>query len=269
MKKKLSSLPVGIFDSGIGGLTVVKEIKKLLPQENIIYLGDTARVPYGTKSSKTVISYSQSNSQFLLSRGIKLIVIACNTASAVAVQSLRWDLEIPVIGVLEPGARKAAESTRNNRVGVIGTPSTIKSNAYKKAIENIKPEIKVYSKSCSLFVPLAEEGWTEGPIAEEIAGKYLNSLSEYNIDTLILGCTHYPLLKTTIGKIVGKDVNLIDSAEETALEVERTLVELKLLRKEDTLPQKQFYLTDTSETFISIAGNFLGEKIRKIEQVDI
>jgi glutamate racemase len=268
MKKKIS-LPIGIFDSGIGGLTVAKEIIKLLPFENIIYLGDTARVPYGTKSSKTVIAYSHSNSKFLLSKGIKLLVIACNTASAVALQSLRWDLEVPVIGVLEPGARKAVKTTVNNTVGVIGTPSTIKSNAYKKAIENINPDIKVYSKSCPLFVPLAEEGWTEDLISELIADKYLSQLTKYNIDTLILGCTHYPLLKTIIEKTVGRDVGLIDSAEETAKEVERTLTNSKLINKENSNPHKQYFLTDTSDTFISIAGNFLGEKIKKVEQVDI
>lgn len=269
MKKNISILPIGIFDSGIGGLTVVKEIKQLLPYENIIYLGDTARVPYGTKSSKTVITYSQSNTKFLLSRGIKILVIACNTASAVAVQSLRWDLEIPVIGVLEPGARKAVESTGNKRVGVIGTPSTIKSGAYKKAIENINPDIKVFSKSCPLFVPLAEEGWTEGTISEEIADKYLSSLSDCGIDTLILGCTHYPLLKATIQKTVGKKVRLIDSAKETAKEVVRTLTENNITNKSNTSAKRQFFLTDISDTFVSIAGNFIGEKIKKVEQVDI
>ncbi|MFQ5788257.1 MAG: glutamate racemase, partial [Thermodesulfobacteriota bacterium] len=177
--------PIGVFDSGIGGLTVLAESLKILPNENFIYLGDTARVPYGTKSSKTVITYSQSNSRFLLSKGIKLLVVACNTASAVALQSLRWDLDIPIIGVIEPGARKAVNITKTGKVGVIGTPSTIRSNAYRKAIENISPEIKVFSKSCPLFVPLAEEGWTDDEIAELTAKKYLDPLKELEIDVLI------------------------------------------------------------------------------------
>ncbi len=266
---KNSSLPIGIFDSGIGGLTVVKEVIRQLPSENIIYLGDTARVPYGTKSSKTVITYSQSNSKFLISKGIKLLVIACNTASAVAIQSLRWDLDISVLGVLEPGARKAVNTTNNNKVGVIGTPSTIKSGAYKKSIENINPDIQVYSQPCPLFVPLAEEGWLDDKISEQIANRYLESLNKSGIDTLILGCTHYPLLKDLIQKVVGEDIKLVDSAEETAQEIKRTLLEINLLNKNKSNSKKEFYLTDTSDTFVSIAGNFLGEKINKLQLIDI
>jgi len=266
---KNTSLPIGIFDSGIGGLTVVKEVIRQLPSENIIYLGDTARVPYGTKSSKTVITYSQSNSKFLISKGIKLLVIACNTASAVAIQSLRWDLDISVLGVLEPGARKAVNTTNNNKVGVIGTPSTIKSGAYKKSIENINPDIQVYSQPCPLFVPLAEEGWLDDKISEQIANRYLESLNKSGIDTLILGCTHYPLLKDLIQKVVGEDIKLVDSAEETAQEIKRTLLEINLLNKNKSNSKKEFYLTDTSDTFVSIAGNFLGEKINKLQLIDI
>jgi glutamate racemase len=268
-KIQINSSPIGVFDSGIGGLTVVREILKRLPNENLIYLGDTARVPYGTKSSRTVIAYSESNARFLISKDIKLLVVACNTASAVALPGLRWDFEIPIIGVIEPGGRKAARITKTGKVGVIGTPSTIKSGAYKKVIENIAPEIKVYSKACPLFVPLAEEGWTDGEIAELTAKKYLESLKESGIDVLILGCTHYPLLKSTIQKIIGDGVTLVDSAEETALEIERILKENNISNEISISAQKEFYLTDVSETFISVAGRFLGEKIERVEQVDI
>jgi len=261
--------PIGVFDSGIGGLTVVREILKKLPNENLIYLGDTARVPYGTKSSRTVITYSQSNAGFLISKGVKLLVVACNTASAVALPSLRWDLEIPIIGVIEPGARKAVRMTKTGKVGVIGTPSTIKSSAYKKAMENIAPEIKVYSEACPLFVPLAEEGWTEGEIAELTAKKYLKPFKESGIDVLILGCTHYPLLKNVIQKVMGDGITLIDSAEETALEIERVLKENDISNKNPSPSQREFYLTDVSETFISVAGRFLGEEIQEVNRIDL
>ncbi len=268
-KSKINLCPIGIFDSGIGGLTVVREILRELPNENIIYLGDTARVPYGTKSSKTVIAYSQSNSSFLVSKEIKLLVVACNTASAVALPSLRWDFEIPIIGVIEPGARKAVRTTQARKVGVIGTPSTIKSNAYKKAIESIAPEIKVYSKACPLFVPIAEEGWTDGEIAQLTANNYLETFKESGIDVLILGCTHYPLLKPIIQKVMGDDVTLVDSAEETALEIMRVLEENAISNKNSSPPQIEFYLTDVSETFISIAARFLGKEIQQVEQIDL
>ncbi|MCI0454446.1 MAG: glutamate racemase [Candidatus Dadabacteria bacterium] len=266
---KSNSSPIGIFDSGIGGLTVVREIFRKLPGENIIYLGDTASVPYGTKSSETVIKYSQINSRFLVSKGIKLLVVACNTASAVSLTGLRWDLEIPVMGVIEPGARKGVRITKTGKVGVIGTPSTIKSGAYKKAMENMAPEIKVYSKACPLLVPLAEEGWTDGEIAQLTARRYLEPLKESGIDVLILGCTHYPLLKSTIQKVIGEDVALVDSAEETALEIERTLKENGISNEGSYSTQREFYLTDVSETFIAIAERFLGEKVERVEQVDI
>lgn len=267
-KFPINSSPLGIFDSGIGGLTVVKEIIRKLPDENIIYLGDTARVPYGTKSSRTVLTYSESNARFLISKGIKLLVVACNTASAVALPSLQWDFHIPVIGVIEPGARRAVRATKTGRVGVIGTPSTIRSDAYKKAIENIAPEIRIHSKACPLFVPLAEEGWTEGEIAELAAKKYLESFKESEVDVLILGCTHYPILKSIIQKVMGDGVTLVDSAEETALEIERVLEENQILNG-DSPSKKEFYLTDVSDTFVGVASRFLGEKIDRVEQVDI
>jgi glutamate racemase len=204
MTQDTNSAPVGVFDSGIGGLTVVREIIKRLPRENIIYLGDTARVPYGTKSSRTVVTYSRHNARFLVSKGIKMLVVACNTSSAVSLPSLSGELYIPVIGVIEPGAKKAAQVTKSKKAGVIGTPSTIKSSAYKKALEAVSPDIEVYSKACPLFVPLAEEGWTAGEVSELIAKEYLIPLKAHDIDVLVLGCTHYPLLKNTIKKVMGQ-----------------------------------------------------------------
>jgi glutamate racemase len=269
MTRDKNSVPIGVFDSGIGGLTVVREIIKMLPREDIIYLGDTARVPYGTKSSRTVVAYSIHNARFLVSKGIKMLVVACNTSSAVSLPSLSGELDIPVIGVIEPGAKKAGAATKSGRVGVIGTPSTIKSSAYKKALEAVSPDIEVYSKACPLFVPLADEGWTEGEISELIAREYLTPLKEHNIDVLVLGCTHYPILKRTIKKVMGGGVTLVDSAEETAKEIERVLKEKNLLNTGDDTPSREYYLTDVSDTFVSVAGRFLGEKIENIEMVDI
>ena len=229
MNKHLNRAPIGVFDSGIGGLTVVRELLGRLPNEDIVYLGDTARVPYGTKSGKTVIKYSHSNADFLVSKDIKFLVVACNTASSVSIPSLNEKLDIPVIGVIEPGARKAAEITKSGRVGVIGTPATIRSSAYTKAINRHSTRIEIYTQACPLFVPLADEGWTEGQITEQIAEHYLGSLKEKDIDVLVLGCTHYPLLKNTIQKVMGDHITLVDSAEETALEINTILSDKKLL----------------------------------------
>ncbi len=270
MTKDKKSAPIGVFDSGIGGLTVVREIIRRLPDEGIIYLGDTARVPYGTKSSRTVIAYSNSNAEFLIEKGIKMLVVACNTASAaVSLPSLCRNFEIPVVGVIEPGAKKAASVTKTKKVGVIGTPSTISSSAYKKALERISPDVTVHSKACPLFVPLADEGLTEGEISELIAEHYLLPFKSSGIDVLVLGCTHYPLLKQTIQKAVGEDITLIDSAEETAKEIEWVLTENNLLNEEKQQALREYYLTDVSDTFVSVAGRFLGERIENIEMVDI
>ena len=269
MKNNIKNAPIGVFDSGIGGLTVVKELIRNLPGEDIVYLGDTARVPYGTKSGRTVIAYSRSNTEFLISKGIKLLVVACNTASSVSIPSLRAEFDIPVLGVIEPGAKKAVEVTNKNKIGVIGTPSTINSGAYTKAIENLNPDIKVISEACPLFVPLADEGWVEGEIVEGIAKEYLNPIKDSGIDVLVLGCTHYPLLKNMIQKIVGDEITLVDSAQETASQIKQILVKKDLLNDSKTPSERDFYLTDVSDTFISVAGRFLGEKIDKIEMVDI
>lgn len=269
-EKKTEENSIGIFDSGIGGLTVVKEIIKHLPDENIIYLGDTARVPYGTKSEQTVIRYAESNSRFLVSRGIKLLIVACNTASAYAIKALESHLEVPVIGVIRPGAKKAFMATRNGKIGVIGTPSTIKSNAYCNELKALDPKVSVYTKACPLFVPLAEEGWFNNNISRSVATEYLSELKNSGIDTLILGCTHYPILKETIASVMGEDVTLVDSAEEISREV------LSVFEKNGTFKRRkngnskrEYYLTDDSETFLSTANNFLGEKIDNIKVVDI
>lgn len=261
--------PIGVFDSGIGGLTVVREIAARLPGEDIIYLGDTARVPYGTKSGRTVVAYSRNNAAFLVSKGVKMVVVACNTSSAVSLPSLTGEFDVPVIGVIEPGARKAAATTKTRRAGVIGTPSTIKSSAYKKALEAASPGITVFTQACPLFVPLAEEGWTEEDITELAAERYLAPMRESGIDVLVLGCTHYPLLKKTIKKTMGDGITLVDSAEETASEIEKVLTERGMLNPQTGPSSRQYYLTDVSDTFVSVAGRFLGEKIEEIEMVDI
>ena len=268
MKNDIKNSPIGVFDSGIGGLTVAKELINTLPGENIIYLGDTARVPYGTKSGRTVIIYSHRNTEFLVSKGIKLLVVACNTASSVSIPSLRDEFDIPVIGVIEPGARKAVSVTKTGKIGVIGTPSTINSNAYKQAIQTLNNDIEVYTKACPLFVPLADEGWVEGDLVEKIVEQYLAEIKQSGIDTLVLGCTHYPLLKNTIQKVMGDEITLVDSAEETASEIKQVLTHNGLLNDNKPKSEREFYLTDVSDTFISVAGRFLGEKIEKIEMVD-
>ncbi len=270
MKKKNNNLAIGIFDSGIGGLTVSREIMNLLCEESVVYLGDTARVPYGTKSARTVRKYVESTSNFLLSKQIKLLVVACNTASAYAIESLKENLEIPVVGVVEPGARKAAEATRNGKIGIIGTQATIKSGSYEKKLKEICSfPIETYSKACPLFVPLAEEGWENDKTAILIAEKYLAGLKNSSIDTLILGCTHYPILKNTIAEVMGEDVTLVDSAEETAKRTEDILRSRGLFREDSKRREVSFYLTDDSETFTSVASRFLGKPLGKAEVVDI
>src|SRR5512141_1760500 len=218
-----SSAPIGVFDSGIGGLTVVRELIRQLPNESIIYFGDTARVPYGPKSPDTVLRYSREITAYLKGQGIKAMVIACNTATAHALDALRAENDLPIIGVIRPGARAAAKATTGGRVGVIGTYGTINSRAYERAIKAEAPETTITSIACPLFVPLAEEGWLETDATSLIAKEYLSEFVDAKVDTLVLGCTHYPLLKTVIGKTVGRDVRLIDSAEETAGETAATL----------------------------------------------
>ena len=275
MKEK--DKPIGIFDSGVGGLTVVKEVIRHLPNESIIYLGDTARVPYGIKSPETVIKYSRQNTNFLKERGIKLLVAACNTSSAVSLSILREETDISVIGVIEPGARAAVRNTKTGNIGVIGTEATIKSGAYEKAINQWSvvsgqwsgKKIEVASKACPMFVPLAEEGWFENEVAEMTAEVYLSDFRGKRIDVLVLGCTHYPLLKKTIQKSVGTGVILIDSAEETAKEIEILLRERGLL-SDGKSRFVDFYVTDNPERFSKVGKAFLGENgLSRLSAVDL
>jgi len=260
---------IGIFDSGIGGLTVLKEIVAALPDENIIYLGDTARVPYGIRSAETVTRYSFENTQFLLSQEIKLLVVACNTASAVSLGAVKKEYPLPVIGVLEPGARAAAAATRTRKVGVIGTEATIASGAYEQAIRKIAPGVEVVSLACPLFVSLAEEGWTDNDVARLVAEKYLSPFRGSGIDTLVLGCTHYPLLKQVISGAVGPGITLIDSATETAKEVAGVLEKLKWRGNGKGKGLRKFYVTDTPARFEKIGKRFLGEPLLSAEQVRV
>jgi glutamate racemase len=260
---------IGIFDSGIGGLTVLKELAAVLPLENTIYLGDTARVPYGIRSAETVTRYSFENTQFLLSQEIKMLVVACNTASAISLDAVKKEFPLPVIGVLEPGARAAAAATRTGKIGIIGTEATIGSGAYEKAIRKLDPHIQVFSKACPLFVPLAEEGWTENDVAVLVAERYLASFRTSGIDALVLGCTHYPLLKQVIGKAVGPGITLIDSATETAKEVASVLDKLKWQRPGGGAAMRKYFVTDTPTRFENLGKLFLGDTQLTAEQVKV
>jgi glutamate racemase len=262
-----NALALGIFDSGVGGLTVFRQIADCLPNESIIYLGDTARVPYGTKSPDTVIRYARACAAILIERGIKLLVVACNTASAFALDTLRDELDIPVLGVVEPGAAAAVHATRNKRVGVIGTPGTISSGEYPAKITALEPGIEVFCRPCPLFVPLAEEGWVEGEVPRHAAEHYLDPLRQAGIDTLVLGCTHYPLLKNTIGGVMGPGIALVDSAEATARVVKNMISGLGL-ENDGAEPRRAFLVSDAPEAFETIGARFLGCSLRNIEWVD-
>lgn len=257
---------IGIFDSGIGGLTVLKEIITLLPSEDTIYLGDTARVPYGTKSAETVRRYAIENAHFLVDQGLKILVVACNTASAYSLPDLKSLFPIPVVGVIEPGARRAKKVTRNGKIGVIGTEGTIRSGAYERILKDL--DLEVYTQPCPLFVPLVEEGWTDGMITYLTAKTYLEPLKEKGVDTLILGCTHYPLLKGVIAKIMGEGVVLVDSAEETAQEIKRILESSDSLERGES-PTRRFFVTDSPERFVSVGRRFLNNDLMDVKKVDI
>jgi len=260
--------PVGIFDSGIGGLTVLKEIAKILPNEDLIYLGDTARVPYGIRSAETVIKYSIECANFLFKKEIKMLVIACNTSSSVSLEVLKKMLPIPVVGVIEPGVRAALKATKNGKIGIIGTEATVQSEAYPKKIKSIEPHTEVIAKACPLFVPLVEEGILEGSIAELVIERYLKELKNSGIDTLILGCTHYPLLKKTIQKYM-EGITLVDSAQETAKEVREILSNRGFINKKNTPGFKTFYVTDSPERFKKIGEIFLNCEINNIFKVSL
>jgi glutamate racemase len=261
--------PIGIFDSGVGGLTVMKDILRLLPQEDTIYVGDTARVPYGTRSARTVTQYALQIAEFLNSRNVKMLVVACNTSAAVAMNPLQERFKIPVIGVIEPGAACAAETTRNKKVGVIGTEATIRSEAYVEAIRRIDPQVELYLKSCPLFVSLAEEGWVDNEVARLTAEDYMGPLKNESVDTIILGCTHYPLFKRILGEIMGSGVTLVDSAAETAKRIPRILKEKNLLNPQKGVGSRHFYVTDNPEKFSRLSPAFLGEQITQITQISL
>ena len=258
--------PVGVFDSGIGGLTVAREIMRNLPSEKIVYFGDTARVPYGSKSKETVIRYSRQIIRFLEEQQVKAIVVACNTASAFALDAVREEFDIPILGVIEAGAKVAAQVTRNKRVGVIATEGTIESGTHAKVLKQIDPEITVIGKPCPLFVPLVEEGWTHDPVTVEVASRYLKEL-----DTLILGCTHYPLLRSTIGQIMGEGVQLVNPAYETALELGKLLKEQNMQstgQGQSDFPYR-FYVSDLAEKFKGFANSILPFDVEKTQKIDI
>ena len=265
----LRERPIGVFDSGIGGLTVLKEIIRRLPDESTIYLGDTARVPYGMRSPETVTRYSFENTQCLSSQDIKLLVVACNTASAVSLEAIKSKVSIPVIGVIEPGAKAAVKATKNRKVGVIGTEATVKSNAYTRAIHAIDRNIEVFGLACPLFVPLVEEGWTEGHIPALIAGEYLSRIQDKGIDTVVLGCTHYPLLKNVIAEVMGEKVGLIDSAVEISYEIKTTLEALGMSREERGNALRKFFVTDSPERFLKVGEKFLGQKLEHIDTIEV
>jgi glutamate racemase len=272
-----TNLSIGIFDSGVGGLTVYRALHEQLPNERFVYLGDTARVPYGTKSLATVERYAVENARFLASHGIKLLVVACNTASALALPAIRAALNIDVAGVIGPGARAAVMSSSGKRIGVIATESTVQSGAYTAAIKKADPAAQVIESACPLFVPLAEEGWIDNEVTRTIASTYLTELRS-KIDTLVLGCTHYPIIRPVIQQALGAEVKLIDSGEATAAEVKTLLVEKKLARL--TMPTgaldrhlcddlDHFYVTDAAERFARVAERFLGAKPSRLEAVEV
>ena len=270
--EEVSQAPIGVFDSGVGGLTVAREIMRQMPKERIIYFGDTARVPYGTKSKETVTRFSKQIARFLQSHQVKTIVVACNTASAYAIEDLEAELDIPVIGVVKPGARMAADMTRNGKIGVIATEGTIGSGLYSKYIKSLREDATIYGKACPLFVPLVEEGLWEDPVTVEIARRYLTELIDLDIDTLILGCTHYPLIRSTIGNIMGEGVTLVNPAYETAVALKKLLEEKNLLN-EVTPPlgsnPYQFYVSDGAEKFKQFANSIIKYGILSAKTINI
>ena len=271
-KELLCNAPIGVFDSGVGGLTVAREIMRQLPNERIVYFGDTARVPYGSKSKETVTRFSRQIVRFLQMQDVKAIVVACNTASAYALDELEHEVDIPIIGVVKPGAKTAIEATHNGKIGVIATQATIGSGIYKRYIEENDTNVSVVEKACPLFVPLVEEGLWEDPVTDEIARRYLSELIDIDIDTLILGCTHYPLIRSTVGKIMGDKVTLVNPAYETARELK------ELLEKEDLESDKRpelgtelyrFFVSDAAEKFQKFANSIIPYGILSAKTINI
>jgi glutamate racemase len=259
--------PIGVFDSGIGGLTVLKALTDALAGEDFIYLGDTARLPYGTKSNEVIIRYSKENTEFLLAKGIKMLVVACNTSSAVALDAIASDTMVPVIGVIEPGARAAVKASRNGKIGVIGTEATIASGAYTRAIQRLGAKSEIYTRACPLLVPLAEEGWIDNEVAERTVEHYLESLKQSGIDTLLLGCTHYPLLRSMFARVLGAGVKIVDSASATAMEVRDRLRTLRLAKRGGGGSQS-FFVTETPDRFVRVGRRFLGPQVESAVRIE-
>ena len=264
---EMSDRAIGVFDSGIGGLTVLKALVELMPAEDFIYLGDTARLPYGTKSAEVIVRYSRENTEFLLAKGIKLLVVACNTASAVALDQIAGQTSVPVVGVIEPGAREAARLSRSGKIGVIGTEATIASGAYTATIRRLRPRAEIYTRACPLLVPLVEEGHLDNAIAEQIVAHYLESLKRSGIDTLLLGCTHYPLLTEVIQRALGAGVRIVDSASTTAAAVRERLAALRMRRKSGRGAQS-FFVTEVPDRFVRVGRRFIGPQVESAVRIE-
>ena len=259
-----SEAPVGVFDSGVGGLTVAREIMRQLPNERIVYFGDTARVPYGSKSKNTVVKYSRQIIKFLETKNVKAIVIACNTATALALDDIKKDLEIPIIGVVKPGAKVAVEKTKNNKIGIIATEATVNSHMYTDVIKKYNQDIEVYTKACPLFVSLVEEGWIKDDVTYEVARRYLKEMQDKDIDTLVLGCTHFPLLRKLIGEVMGPEVELVNPAYETAVSLGKLLDKLGISAKDENRYRGgmyEFYVSDAADKFKNFANTILPFRI--------
>ncbi len=262
-----SGYPIGVFDSGIGGLTVVRALMERLPFENIIYFGDTARVPYGVKSPETITLFATQITRFLLQKEVKLLIIACNTMAAVAYQDVKDLSPVPVLDVIAAGAQKAIEETSSKQVGVIGTPATINSNAYARAIHRHDPDIRVFSQACPLFVPLVEEGWWHHPVTRLTAQEYLRPVLAEHVDTLVLGCTHYPVIKSLIREVIGQDIRLVDSADAMADITATLLSDMHLGNPQQAPPLYRFYVTDVPYHFQTIGEGLLGRTLSRVELV--
>lgn len=265
----MDNRPIGVFDSGIGGLTVLKELTEQLPGEDVVYFGDTARIPYGSRSKETVIKYFLQSARFLLTKDIKAIVIACNTASALAMEEAQKEFDIPIIGVIEPGAKAAVSATKNSKIGIIGTKATINSHSYQRRIRRMIPSSEIIGIPCPLFVPIVEEGWENTDVAYMTAKQYLLELKEHNIDSLVLGCTHYPAMRYTIDKVLEGKVTLINPAYETAKATKALLEEQGLISSKLDGGNHKFYVSDDPENFRRVGGNLLKREINSIEKVNI
>ncbi len=261
--------PIGVFDSGLGGLTVLKELHKALPNEDLIYFGDNGRTPYGTKSKETVIKYTHQDINFLLKQDVKMIVIACNTVSACSYDIVTKEYDIPIIEVVGPGARAAVRNTREKHIGVIATPATIGSGVYEKAIKDILPDAVCSNKACPMFVPLVEEGWWDNEITEAVAEKYLGEMKQDGVDTLVLGCTHYPMLTKVLGRVMGDNVTLINSASVVAEEAAEKIKEMNLANDKEHLGKIKYFTSDSAEKFKTLAVNFMNEEIDNAEKIYI